>query len=181
MSKKDSRVNNPSSEKGDRGDKGIANGTGETSSQPGMHFKPLFVLIFSLPNFNHWQMHIAWPSCFIKISILSAWSLFRVLSVSLLSFSLVDCPNQTNYHINNGLKCHLVLLMTVCNDLARNFYWSTFFGQIFSWNDLAFIKSRILRKEYFRRSRFCVLDFLKLHLTLKKNTFENWFMFENRF
>jgi hypothetical protein len=41
MSKKDSRVNNASSDKGDnRGDKGIAtNGTGETSAQPGMYFK----------------------------------------------------------------------------------------------------------------------------------------------
>ena len=43
--------------------------------------------------------------------------------------------------------------------LARNFYWSTFFGHIFNLNNLTFIKARILRKEYFNRSRFCFLDF----------------------
>jgi hypothetical protein len=44
-------------------------------------------------------------------------------------------------------------------EMARNFYWSTFFGHIFNLNNLTFIKARILRKEYFNRSRFCFLDF----------------------
>jgi hypothetical protein len=43
--------------------------------------------------------------------------------------------------------------------MARNFYWSTFFGHIFNLNNLKFIKARILRKDYFNRSRFCFLDF----------------------
>jgi hypothetical protein len=44
-------------------------------------------------------------------------------------------------------------------NMARNFYWSTFFGHIFNRNNLTFIKARILRKEYFNRSRLCFLDF----------------------
>ena len=43
--------------------------------------------------------------------------------------------------------------------LARNFYWSTFFGHILNRNNQTFIKARILRKEYFIRSRFCFFDF----------------------
>jgi hypothetical protein len=43
--------------------------------------------------------------------------------------------------------------------MARNFYCSTFFGQIFNRNNLTFLKARILRNEYFNRSRFCFLDF----------------------
>jgi hypothetical protein len=43
--------------------------------------------------------------------------------------------------------------------VARNFFCATFFGHIFSRNNLTFIKARILRKEYFNRSRFCFLDF----------------------
>ena len=43
--------------------------------------------------------------------------------------------------------------------MARNFYCVTFFGHIFNRNNLTFIKARILRKEYFNRSRFCFLDF----------------------
>jgi hypothetical protein len=43
--------------------------------------------------------------------------------------------------------------------MARNFYWSTFFGHIFNRNNLTFIKARILKNEYFNRSRFCFLDF----------------------
>jgi hypothetical protein len=44
-------------------------------------------------------------------------------------------------------------------DMARNFYWSTFFGHILNRNNQTFIKTRILRIEYFNRSRFCFLDF----------------------
>jgi hypothetical protein len=43
--------------------------------------------------------------------------------------------------------------------VARNFFCATFFGHIFNLNNLTFIKARILRKEYFNRSRFCFLDF----------------------
>jgi hypothetical protein len=43
--------------------------------------------------------------------------------------------------------------------MARNFYCATFFGHIFNRNNPTFIKARILRKEYFNRSRFCFLDF----------------------
>ena len=52
-------------------------------------------------------------------------------------------------------------------DMARNFYCATFFGQIFNRNNLRFIKARILRKEYFNRSRFCFLDF-KIIFNLEK-------------
>ena len=43
--------------------------------------------------------------------------------------------------------------------MARNFYWSTFFGQIFNRNNLTYKKARVLRKEYFNRSIFRFLDF----------------------
>jgi hypothetical protein len=49
----------------------------------------------------------------------------------------------------------------------RNFYCATFFGQIFNQNNLRFIKARILRKEYFNRSRICYLDF-KITFNLEK-------------
>ena len=55
--------------------------------------------------------------------------------------------------------------------MARNFYCATFFGQIFNRNNLRFIKARILRKEYFNRSRFCFLDF-KIIFNLEKYFWE---------
>jgi hypothetical protein len=44
-------------------------------------------------------------------------------------------------------------------EMARNFNCAPFFGHIFNLNNLTFKKARIMRKEYFNRSRFCFLDF----------------------
>ena len=97
-------------------------------------------------------------------------------------FSLINIKPQTALPLLNGCN---VLIREYLDpfifwfNMARNFYWSTFFGQIISWNNLTFIKARILRKEYFNRSRFCLLDF-KITFNLK-NSFKNLFMFENPF
>jgi hypothetical protein len=64
-----------------------------------------------------------------------------------------------------------ILSALSCNDLARNFYCATFFGQIFNQNNLRFIEARILRKEYFNRSRICFLDF-KITFNLEKYFWE---------
>jgi hypothetical protein len=49
--------------------------------------------------------------------------------------------------------------------LLVHFFWMV----IFNLNNLTFTKARILRKEYFNRSRFCFLDF-----TITSN-FEKYF------
>ncbi len=51
--------------------------------------------------------------------------------------------------------------------MARNVCCATIFGQIYNQNNLRFIKARILRKEYFNRSRICFLDF-KIAFNLEK-------------
>ncbi len=43
--------------------------------------------------------------------------------------------------------------------MEGNFYCATFYGHILNRNNQTFIKARILRKEYFIRSKFCFWDF----------------------